>query len=198
MHITLLHTLPAAIPVYEAACPAGVTLAHHVRSDLRYLAREGLTERLRLETAAHLRKLSAGSDAVLVTCELLGAATTPPALSADQLLAQEVDRRGAGKTVEVFCAWPGSVDSLQGIFGELERPASVAVTCIEGLWECQNALEMDRYDCLVRKAIAGSSADLIAVASPMMMRAAESDKRVLGPAQAAISQLSRRQTRPTP
>jgi len=195
MHITLLHTLPAAIPVYEAACPDGVTLAHHVRSDLRYLAREGMTERLRLEVAAHLRKLSAGSDAVLVTSELLGAATAPPALAADQLLAQEVNRKGAGKRVDVFCTWPGSLDRLRKIFGGLDRPAEVEVTCIEGLRECQTALEIDRYDCLMRKAIADSTADLIAVASPMMMRAADGDGRVLGPAQAAISLLSRGQGR---
>jgi hypothetical protein len=189
MHITLLHTVPSAIPAYEAACPAGVTLAHHVRSDLRYLARDGITPRLRLETAAHLKRLSQGSDAVLVTCDLLAAATEPPALSADLLLAQEVDRRALGKTVEVFCAWPGSVPHLEAIFARLERPSAVTVTCIPGLWESQNALEIDRHDCLIRKAVSASPARIIAVASPMMLRAVEGDGRLVSITEAAIAGL---------
>ena len=192
MIVSCLHSVSSAIPAFEAACPKGIRLAHHIRSDLRYQARTGITPRVRIETTAHLRKLSAGSDAVLVTCEVLSAATEPPALTADALLAEEVDRRGKDKPVEVLYLWPGSQAHLTELFSGLERPASVSLTCVDGAWDCIDRLDFDRLECLVRKAVTRSEARLIALTNPLMLPPVADDPRVLGISDAAIGRLQKR------
>ena len=187
MLITLLHTQSAAIAAFEAACPQGVTLAHHLRSDLRYRASAGIDDRLKADTAAHLARLSAGSAAVLVTCDLLSPAVAPPALTADAMLAREVNRRAKGKTVEVFCAWPGSVPHLVNLFHRLPHPSSTMVSCVEGLGDLQGSLDIARHDSLVRAAVEASPAEVIALANPAMQRAAGGDPRVISITEAAIA-----------
>jgi len=74
MRIACLHTAASNAAVFDAACPAGVTLSHAVRSDLLAAAEVagGLTTEIALETAAALRRLE--GDRVLLTCSTIGAA----------------------------------------------------------------------------------------------------------------------------
>ncbi|MEO0915346.1 MAG: hypothetical protein AAFY59_20565, partial [Pseudomonadota bacterium] len=75
-----------------------------------------LTNAVMAETRAELARLNAGVDGVLLTCSTLRPAVQKPAVAADQLLAEELAEKGAGKTVEVLYCNSGTADASTALF----------------------------------------------------------------------------------
>lgn len=190
MRISCLHTTQSAIAAYEAGCPEGVRLTHHVRTDFLVRAMGGLTPGLKAEMAAHLTRLKAGNDVVLVTCALLAPATAPPAVSTASLLVEEIEEVAAGKHVEIIFVCKVDQPTPDHLFAELENPSQTSVTCLEGAWEMMAANREEELRRLVTEKVDQSDADIIAVLQGPLMAAASDDPRVLNIPAIALSRLA--------
>lgn len=192
MLIACLHDTARDIPIYEAACPRDVVLAHHVRSDLLYRAkREANAATVFDEARAHLRRLAAGSEAVLLTSVVLWAAAEDAAYAAVKLLAEAIDTAGAGNRVEVLYTNPAAATHLTRAFGCLSGPASIAVAPVDGAWDALVNGRQDRHDRLVADAARDSRADIMALAQATMSPAVAPAPAVLRIADAALAGLMR-------
>jgi hypothetical protein len=170
VRITCLHTAESNIAVFDEALRTaglpGVELLHQVRADLLAAAeRDGrLTPEIAARTAAELRGLCAGADAVLLTCSTLGpaaeiaAAEAPvPVMRVDAALAAEAVKDG-GRVV-ALCAVGTTVEPTRRLFEAAAREtgAEVVVTVVPGAWDAFKAGDHDAYLSMIAHA-AGEAA----------------------------------------
>jgi hypothetical protein len=165
--IACLHTAASNVAVFDAACPADVTLTHTVREDLLHDAEAagGLTDGIATRAARALEALSApGVDAVLLTCSTVGpgaerARASVPVLRVDAALAEQATRRG-GRVV-VLCAVETTVEPSRRIFAEAaaRNGASIDVRLVPGAWAAFRAGDVARYDAIVAAASDAAFAD---------------------------------------
>ncbi len=179
MRFACLHTSITNIAVFEAACPEDVALTHHVDADLLKRANEGLTSAIVAETRAELARLDAGVDAVVLTCSTLRPAVQKPAFSADQILAEEVGKRGKGKSVEVFYTNPGTEHATTALFSGLNGLKSLQVRIIPEAWNAFMEGRATDYYTAIQAAAMKSEADLIVLAQASMAPAIAPDDRVM-------------------
>lgn len=142
--LTLLHTSPVHVPVFDA-----LRDRHHPGAVLRHLVVPELLERARaLGPASQIpavRELLAGSDGpVLVTCSSIGAAAESltgelgvPVLRVDRPLAAAAVRTGRRilvlATVESTLA--PTAELLEEEAGRAGREVSVRTRLVDGAWE---------------------------------------------------------------
>ncbi len=187
MRIACLHTHPDNVRHFEAACPEGIRLVHHVRSDL--LARtddSGVAAELEMIVA----RLGKTSEAVLLTCSSLRTVLNGAGYSADALMAEEAGRLAAGKVLEVFYTNPGSAGPTTALFAGLVGPEKVRVSLIEGVWSLLFEGDTAEYFHRIAEAADASGADVVAFAQASMTPATEFCRReVLNVPQSAMTWL---------
>ncbi len=190
MRISCLHTNASEIPVFERACPKGMTLVHHVRSDLFYRAQQDLDAGVLAETAAHMKRIAAGSDAVLLTCSLLGSGNLP-GYCADALLAEQCAKAARGKSLEVLYTCRPAFPTIKRYFGPLKGPRSVEITFIPAAWELLTSDRTDDHNVLVRDAVSKCKANFVAISQASMVAALDTKSpRLLTAPEAALQILS--------
>jgi hypothetical protein len=180
--IACLHTAASNVAVFDAACPAGATLAHDVREDLLRDAEAagGLTEEIADRTARALEALATpGVDAVLLTCSTVGpgaerARAAVPVLRVDAALAEQATRNG-GRVV-VLCAVETTVEPSRRIFAEAaaRNGATIEVRLVPDAWAAFRAGDVARYHAIVAAASDAAFADgaaQVALAQASMARA---------------------------
>lgn len=178
--LTLLHTSPAHVPVFDA-----LRDRDHLGAVLRHVVVPELLDRARVRgpesVVADLRELlgDAGGP-VLVTCSTLGAvaeALAPglgvPVLRVDRPMAAEAVR--TGPRIAVLA----TVESTLTPTGELlaeeaaGRPVSVRTHLVDGAWELFAAGDTDGHLAAVAEAVdAVTDADVIVLAQASMAGAA--------------------------
>ncbi len=156
--IACLHTADSNIQVFDMALQElgmeGVKLHHSVRADLLADAEKagGLTPGIAERTAAVLRGLCDGADAVLLTCSTLGPAAEAAAVAAsvpvvrvDDTFAREAVR-GGGK-VAVLCAVQTTMEPTRLLFEKEARAtgAEVVMHFVPGAWDVFKAGDGCRY-----------------------------------------------------
>lgn len=190
MRISLLHTIESNQAVFDqAATDAGLApgqLRHSLRPDLRIAAEQaqGLgaaaADSLKSQVKEELLTLSAGADALIVTCATLGPAIDEteawpvPVIRADIALASAA--AGMGTKIVVLCAAQSAVAANGQLFERYAGPAgaSVDVRLVPSAWDLFKSGEMAA--CLVAVASAaqdayGQGADVVAFAHPWMAAA---------------------------
>jgi hypothetical protein len=168
LRIACLHTHPDNVRFFEDACPDGMSLIHHVRSDLLARATNGADEGLLSETRFLLAKLARNAEGVLLTCSSLREATGNGYYSADALLASELEGRATGKRVEALYTNPGSTAPTTGLFSTLKAPSETRVTLIEDAWNHFQNGDRAEYYHLVARAADESEADIVVFAQSSM------------------------------
>ncbi|MEW2582469.1 aspartate/glutamate racemase family protein [Streptomyces virginiae] len=180
--LTLLHTSPAHVPVFDA-----LRDRHHPGAALRHLVAPELLDRARADgprsVAPALRELlaAAGPGPVLVTCSTIGATAEAlaPALGAPVL---RVDRPMAaaavrtGPRIAVLAALASTLTPTAELLAEEAggRPVSVVPHLVPGAWESFEAGDTARYLSQVAEAAdAVTGADVIVLAQASMAGAAD-------------------------
>lgn len=177
LNIHCLHSANSNIAVFEAARRRlgnpRLMLKHRVRSDLLAAAEAAgaPTPEVLQKTAAELRLLARGGDAVLLTCSTLGEAVplaardlSMPVLRVDEALAAAAV--AAGGAVIVLCAAGTTTGPTRLLFEKLAMAsgATVEVRLVPGAWEAFRAGDSDRYFALVAEAADGAAAEGATVA----------------------------------
>ncbi|MFF1409020.1 aspartate/glutamate racemase family protein [Streptomyces sp. NPDC058289] len=178
--LTLLHTSPVHVPVFDA-----LRDRHHSGAVLRHLVVPELLERARAlgpaSQAPAVRELLAGSEGpVLVTCSSIGAVAEAlagelgvPVLRVDRPLAAAAVRTGARilvlATVESTLA--PTAELLEEEAVRAGRPVSVRTRVVDGAWDRFAA--GDEAGCLrlvaeAADAVAGTDTDVIVLAQVSM------------------------------
>lgn len=177
MIIACLHTADSNIPIFDAACPADVTLRHEVRADLLEAAADGLSLGVVAKTQSQLRQMAEGADAVLLTCSTLGSAAEGvevgvPVLRVDQALARQAC--GDGGVVAAICAAPSTLGPTRDIFEwEARRTgADVRIVLVDSAWEIFLSGDLDGYVQAIAGAANLAAADVVALAQASMAPAA--------------------------
>ncbi|MFE5623106.1 aspartate/glutamate racemase family protein [Streptomyces virginiae] len=180
--LTLLHTSPAHVPVFDA-----LRDRHHPGAALRHLVVPELLDRARADgprsVAPALRELlaAAGPGPVLVTCSTIGATAEAlaPALGAPVL---RVDRPMAaaavrtGPRIAVLAALASTLTPTAELLAEEAggRPVSVVPHLVPGAWESFEAGDTARYLSQVAEAAdAVTGADVIVLAQASMAGAVD-------------------------
>jgi hypothetical protein len=147
--VACLHTAASNVAVFEAACPADLTLRHSVRSDLLVEAERegGVTETLEQWMAAALLALTREADAVVLTCSTFGPAIARaqpcpvPIIGSDAALAAEA-MRGAAPLV-VLCSSPTTLAPTRALYSEAGVRA--AVQMVPGAWTMFRSGDLPAY-----------------------------------------------------
>ena len=181
--IACLHTLPGLVPVFDAeAEKLGLTLRHRVRDDLLREAERagGLTDDIAARTAAVLNELTAGTDAVLLTCSTLGpsvahVAAPVPVLRVDDALAEAAVKDG-GRVV-VLCAVETTLRPSRTLFERhaAKTGARVETRLVPDAWAVFRAGDSARFLALIAAAADAAfaeGADAVALAQASMTGAA--------------------------
>ncbi|MFF4099163.1 aspartate/glutamate racemase family protein [Streptomyces sp. NPDC001903] len=180
--LTLLHTSPVHVPVFDA-----LRDSDHPGAVLRHLVAPELLDRARTEgpdaVAPALRALLAGSAGpVLVTCSTIGAVAESlapelgvPVLRVDRPMAAEAVRRGPRiavlATVESTLA--PTVALLEEEAGRAGRPVSITTHLVARAWSRFEAGDTAGYlDLVARAADALTEADAVVLAQASMADAA--------------------------
>jgi hypothetical protein len=158
--IACLHTAASNPRLFDDACPASLTLHHHLRADLLAEAEAagGMTPEIAARTAAALEALAApGIDAVLLTCSTLGPAAALaraaiPVLRVDAALA-EAACLGGGQVV-ALCAVETTLAPTAALFTEAaaRHGAILQVRLVPGAWAAFRAGDAAGYAGLVAAA----------------------------------------------
>lgn len=158
LKISCLQTVDSNIAVFEAARRQlrfdDVILKHRVRSDFLAMAEAAgsATPDILARTAAELRLVAAGANAVLLTCSTLGTATAGltdeldlPMLRIDEALAHETV--AGGGMIVVLCAAPTTIAPTRRLFeaAAMATGASIELRLVPGAWEAFRAGDQDRY-----------------------------------------------------
>ncbi|MEM8786959.1 MAG: hypothetical protein AAGE76_01735 [Pseudomonadota bacterium] len=191
MRIACLHTTSRSIAVYEAAVPCGVALAHHLRSDLLYRARTGAGTALAAETNVQLARMANGVDAVLATGSTLADAVAPPAFSATALLAEAAAEEAGDRSVDVLYTHDLAAPAIRRLFQGRIPADQLTFTAIPDAWAALHAGDSERHDCLVRRAVAESTAERLVLVQATMADCAPDDPRIIRTPRAALSRLTR-------
>ncbi|MET8472082.1 aspartate/glutamate racemase family protein [Streptomyces sp. NPDC006422] len=187
MHLTLLHTSPVHVPVFDALRDAdhpGLALRHVVREEL--LARAGaegpgaVTGEVRALLDAAVAE---GTDAVLCTCSTLGAVAEGlaaeagvPVLRVDRPMAARAVAQGRRIAVvaTVRSTFGPTLDLVEEEARRSGRTVDVRTVFVEGAWDRFPAGDRDGYLALVATAIEGvADADVIVLAQASLTDAAE-------------------------
>lgn len=205
MPISLLHTIAANQPVFDQAAheldiPTGQL--HHVNlPSLRdaVVAAGGFTDELRSQLRSQLQALAAQSDAIIVTCAILGAAVdgmadiAVPVIRADAALARAATAQSGRLTV--LCAAQGALPAVRDLFCSQEKsPDLITVTHVPEVWRFFIEADAERCHGSITKAIEqafADGADIVALAHPWMAAACTSVQagQALGIARAAFVEL---------
>lgn len=189
MRFACLHTSITNIAVYERACPEGVDLSHHVNADLLKRASVELTNAVMAETRAELARLNAGVDGVLLTCSTLRPAVQKPAVAADQLLAEELAEKGAGKTVEVLYCNSGTADASTALFSAVPGLKSLKMRQVPRAWEAFLEGREQDYYALIRATAEETEAEILVLAQSSMAPALEPREGLLTSPTVSLSRL---------
>ncbi|MFJ8949368.1 aspartate/glutamate racemase family protein [Streptomyces sp. NPDC102381] len=187
MNLTLVHTSPVHVPVFDALRDAdhpGLELRHVVREELLVRAGaegpEAVTDEVR---ALLVAAVADGADAVLCTCSTLGAVAEGlaadagvPVLRVDRPMAARAV--AAGKRIAVVATvrstFGPTVDLVEEEARRAGRAVDVRTVFVEGAWELFLAGDRDGYLALVATAIDGiAEADVIVLAQASLTDAAE-------------------------
>ncbi|MGW5849626.1 aspartate/glutamate racemase family protein [Streptomyces sp. NPDC055254] len=183
--LTLLHTSPAHVPVFDA-----LRDRNHPGAVLRHLVVPELLDRARAQgpaalAPALLRLLSGAGDRpaprpVLVTCSTLGATAESlaptlgvPVLRVDRPMAARAVRTGA--RIAVLATLESTLAPTRDLLAEeaAGRPVAVRTQLVAGAWECFEA--GDAAGCHARVAAAADAladVDVIVLAQASMAGAA--------------------------
>ncbi|MFD9083526.1 aspartate/glutamate racemase family protein [Streptomyces erythrochromogenes] len=180
--LTLLHTSPVHVPVFDA-----LRDRHHPGAVLRHLVVPELLDGARAHgpssVAPALLDLLAGAGPgpVLVTCSTIGAtaealapALGAPVLRVDRPMAAEAVR--TGPRIVVLAALASTLAPTAELLAEEAggRPVSVRAHLVAGAWESFEAGDTARYLTRVAEAAdAVTGADVIVLAQVSMAGAAE-------------------------
>jgi Asp/Glu/hydantoin racemase len=187
MHLTLLHTSPVHVPVFDALRDAdhpGLELRHVVREELLVRAGaegpEAVTDEVRELLVA---VVADGADAVLCTCSTLGAVAEGlaadvgvPVLRVDRPMAARAVAEGRRIAVvaTVRSTFGPTLDLVEEEARRAGRAVDVRTVFVEGAWELFLAGDRDGYLALVATAIDGiAEADVIVLAQASLTDAAE-------------------------
>ncbi|MHC5908641.1 aspartate/glutamate racemase family protein [Streptomyces sp. S6] len=180
MHLALLHTSPAHIPVFDALRDThhpGLALRHHVDESLLARAREEGPQAVAPAVRQALeRAVAEGADAVLCTCSTIGAVAEAqsaglavPVVRVDRPMAAEAV--AAGERIVVLA----TVESTLGPTADLVReeadgrPVRVRTMLVGGAWELFEAGDGEGYARAVADAVdAVTDADVIVLAQASM------------------------------
>ena len=168
MRVACLHTHPDNIRVFQDACPPGMHLIHHVRSDLLRRASVGIDDGLKAELNVQMMRLDRNAEAVLMTCSVLRKIIPSNCFSADAILAHHLEQIGAGKRVEIFYTNPGSKDPTTELFGRFDADTDTKITQVEGAWERFLAGERSEYLMQISDAANQSKAEIVVFAQSSM------------------------------
>ena len=179
MLITCLHTTQRNIAIFEAAKPEGVSLIHHVRSDLLRRALTCPDQTVVEETRQHLKRLQQGSDAVLLTCAFLSDAAQDSSYSADKILFEAVNGCADGNKVDLLFANPAMAETVHAQFDQLTTKCDLSLVHVADAWNAYVLGDFASFIDLIKQRIAQSNADVIVLFQPSMTEAAGDDPRVL-------------------
>ncbi|MFD0265423.1 aspartate/glutamate racemase family protein [Streptomyces sp. NPDC127106] len=178
--LTLLHTSPVHVPVFDA-----LRDREHPGAVLRHLVVPELLDRARAQGAesvvADLRELLAGSAGpVLVTCSTIGAVAESltgevgvPVLRVDRPMAAAAVR--TGPRITVLAALESTLGPTEALLAEEAGGRSAVVTSrvVAGAWDRFEAGDTAGYLALVAEAVdAVADADVIVLAQASMAGAA--------------------------
>lgn len=189
MRFACLHTSITNIAVYEQACPPGVALSHFVNADLLKRGSVELTNAIKAETRAELARLNSGVDGVLLTCSTLRPAVQKPAVSADQLLADELGEKGAGKTVEVLFCNPGTAAASTSLFSGVPGIKNLKMRQIPKAWDAFLEGREQDYYALIQDAAEETEADILVLAQSSMAPALAPREGLLSSPTVSLSRL---------
>ncbi|WP_306319939.1 MULTISPECIES: aspartate/glutamate racemase family protein [unclassified Streptomyces] len=193
MNLTLLHTSPVHVPVFDALRDAdhpGLELSHVVREELLERARVEGPEAVTGEVRALLDAAVAdGADAVLCTCSTLGAVAEGLAANLGVAVLR-VDRPMAARAVAegrqiavvatLRSTFGPTLDLIEEEAGRAGREVSVRTVFVDGAWELFLAGDRDGYLALVATAIDGiADADVIVLAQASLADAAARSRTTL-------------------
>ncbi|MFE7094885.1 aspartate/glutamate racemase family protein [Streptomyces erythrochromogenes] len=180
--LTLLHTSPVHVPVFDA-----LRDRHHPEAVLRHLVVPELLDRARAHGPASVAPTllallaGAGPGPVLVTCSTIGAtaealapALGAPVLRVDRPMAAEAVR--TGPRIAVLAALASTLAPTAELLADEAggRPVSVHTHLVAGAWESFEAGDTARYLAQVADAAdAVTGADVIVLAQASMADAAE-------------------------
>ncbi|MGY0488735.1 aspartate/glutamate racemase family protein [Streptomyces sp. WG-D5] len=186
MNLTLVHTSPVHVPVFDALRDTdhpGLRLRHVVREELLVRAGaegpEAVADDVRAVLAA---AVADGADAVLCTCSTLGAvaeglsvAAGVPVLRVDRPMAARAV--AAGERIAVVATVRSTLGPTLDLVEEEARRAGRAVRAqtvfVDGAWELFLAGDRDGYLALVATAVDGiADADVIVLAQASLADAA--------------------------
>ncbi|MEV3860368.1 aspartate/glutamate racemase family protein [Streptomyces sp. NPDC050095] len=187
MIVTLLHTSPVHVPVFDALRAAGhpdLTLRHVVREDLLERAMETGPDSVADDVRALLEAAERdGADAVLCTCssiggiaEDLGGALAVPVLRVDRPMAARAVAAGARIAVvaTVHSTFGPTVALVEEEAARAGRTVDVRPVFVADAWECFLAGDRDGYLDKVAAAVdAVTDADAIVLAQASMADAAD-------------------------
>ncbi len=179
MLVSCLHTLEANIEIFEAACPADISLMHHVRSELMTRSLEQDRAGLMEETAMHLRRLLPISDAVLLTSTILRDSVEPPLYHADLVLRDAVCKAATGHSVEVLVASPRVLPEVEKLYSNCCADATFTFDVVDQSWEAFQSGDMLKFNRLIADRIESSDAEIVVLAQTLMTTAAGRDPRVM-------------------
>ncbi|MES2710546.1 MAG: Asp/Glu racemase [Pseudomonadota bacterium] len=182
--IACLHSAESNVALFDAACPPGVRLLHHVRPEFLTAAEEAgrLTPAIRDLTRDALFALAceAEVEAVLLTCSTLGPAVegiaSPiPCLRVDAALADVA--ASAGGRVAVLCTVETTLAPTEALFAAAaaKTGATIEMTLVPGAWDARKAGDLTRYHALIAGAADAafvSGAAQVALAQASMAPAA--------------------------
>ncbi|WP_425839017.1 aspartate/glutamate racemase family protein [Streptomyces fractus] len=193
MNLTLVHTSPVHVPVFDALRDADhpdLELRHVVREELLVRAGAEGPESVTGEVRALLEAAAAdGADAVLCTCSTLGAVAE--GLAADVgLPVLRVDRPMAaravaeGERIAVVATLRSTFGPTVGLVeeeaGRAGRAVEVRTVFVERAWDRFLAGDRDGYLALVAEAIDGiADADVVVLAQASLTDAAERARTTL-------------------
>ncbi|MFE2598799.1 aspartate/glutamate racemase family protein [Streptomyces sp. NPDC059396] len=182
--LTLLHTSPVHVPVFDALRDTehpGLALRHVVDESLLTRARAEGPESVAQDIAAALAPAVAeGTTAVLCTCSTIGevaektsAVLGVPVLRVDRPMAAAA--AAAGRVV-VVAALESTLEPTAALIRQeaAGRPVDLRMVLVEGAWERFEAGDRDAYLDMVAAAVDGvTGADVVVLAQASMADAAD-------------------------
>lgn len=185
MRIALLHTIDSNVAVFQLAAEGlDVEMTHEVRADLlaKAEAEGGLTPEIRAQTAATLRGLATGMDAVLLTCSTLGPSVEDvvvgvPVLRVDDALARQAVAQAEVGHVLILCAAPTTVEPTRALFMKAagDNGVKIAIRVVPCAWDALRGEDVRGYHRIIAQAVDAAFAEgagVIALAQASMAGAA--------------------------
>ena len=194
MHLACLHAKPNTIPVFEARCPPGIHLTHHLQRATPTDIGPHRATAAAAEMQALLSRMAVGVDAVLVTCPRLHPMTPPSAWSAMGLARARLQEIGAGQRIDIFALTADMSALCSAALGPPPADATYAFTTVAP--EHGIATPAPVLVDALEKAVAASPADLILIAANALDTVTPNDARIITLAEIVFSQILRNRRTP--